>query len=735
MSIGDPAMSDGDAAMSGTEAPSWPPEGADPLDMTDLYPRLAERGFQYGPAFQGLRAAWTSRDEVYADVRVDAGRAARADAFVLHPALLDSALHAVLAPLLDREDGMFLPMVLRGIQVRRPGASAMRVTFTPNGENSVSLSAVDESGAPVASVSSIVIRPVSMEQLNAIGTDSGGRLLRVVWKRFQAAPADPATQASSAQAPGTQTWAFLGTDHFGVTGALKGAGRQVAFYQSLHALDAGLRDGDATPSLVIVSFPNDCEGSRAVRVAAERALVMLQAWLSDQRLAGSSLVFVTHGAVSAAPDEGYADLAGAAVWGLVRSAQTEHPGRFALVDLDDLEASGLVAALSTAEPQLAIRGGVQLRPRLTRCPPAARGEQRRWDPEATIVITGGTGALGQLIARHLVTAQGARHLILLSRRGPGAPGAAAIAAELTKLGADVRLVAADAADRTAMAGILAAIPAAHPLAAVVHCAGIAADATVARLSPRGLDRVLRPKVDAALVLDELTPDCDLILFSSVSGLLGGAGQGNYAAANACLDALAHRRAAAGRRGISLAWGLWDDGMADRLGSADLDRMARYGMGMMSVPEGLALFTAALNRGGQSLGEPLLVPLRLNEKTLRSGAALPEMLTDLAPRTAARTVGPSDARAFRDALAALPEQEHEDAVVAFVRAQVAAVLGIDGAENVDPHRELAELGFDSLTNLELGRNLSAATGLRLPATLSFDYPTAAELGRHLVRLLT
>jgi NAD(P)-dependent dehydrogenase (short-subunit alcohol dehydrogenase family) len=334
-----------------------------------------------------------------------------------------------------------------------------------------------------------------------------------------------------------------------------------------------------------------------------------------------------------------------------------------------------------------------------------------------------------------VTAQGVRHLILLGRRGPQTPGAAAIAAELAELGADVRLVAADAADRDAMAEVLADIPAAHPLAAVLHCAGVVADATVARLSPSGLDGVFRPKVDAALVLDELVPDCDLILFSSVSGLLGGAGQGNYAAANACLDALAHRRAAAGRRGVSLAWGLWDDGMADQLGSADLDRMARYGMGIMSVPEGLALFTAALNRGGKERGEPLLVPLRLNEKTLRSGTVLPDLLTDLAPAAPARAKGPSDARAFRDALAVLPREEHEDAVVAFVRAQVAAVLGIDGAENVDPNRELAELGFDSLTNLELGRNLSAVTGLQLPATLSFDYPTALELGRHLVRLLT
>lgn len=706
--------------MTDAEAPSWPPEGACPLDMTGLYPRLAERGFSYGPAFQGLRAAWTSGDQVYADVRVDAGQVKGAGDFVLHPVLLDSALHAVLAPFLDREDGMFVPMVLRGIQVRRPGASAARVTCTPNGENSVSLSAVDESGAVVASVGSIAIRPVTMEQLNSVGADGGGRLLRLQWKRFAAAPAE---------VPEDQAWAFLGTDQLGVTGALKAARRQIESYQSLHALDAGLRAGHAAPSLVIVSCTNDSGGSQAVRVATERVLVLLQEWLSDQRLADSRLVFVTQGAVSATAGEGCSDLAGAAVWGLVRSAQTEHPGRFALVDLDDLEPPGLVAILSSAEPQLAIRDGALLRPRLARCPPAARRE-RRWDPEGTILITGGTGTLGGLMARHLVTTLGARHLLLLSRRGPDAPGAAALAAELTALGASVRLVAADAADAAAMTGVLAAIPAADPLVAVLHCAGVVADVTVTGLSPRGLDRVFRPKVDAALVLDELTPECDLILFSSVSGLLGGAGQANYAAANAVLDALAHRRAAAGRRTVSLAWGLWDDGMAERLSAADLDRMARYGMGVMSIPEGLALFSSALGRG-----EPLLIPLRLNEKTLRSGSALPQLLTDLAPRSSAvRTARPDEARAFRDALAGLAAQEHEDVVIAFVRGHIATVLSI-GPENVDPERELAELGFDSLTNLELSRNLSAATGLRLPATLSFDYPTAAALGRYLVRQLT
>ena len=731
------------------EGAAWPPAGAAAVDIEELYARLADRGFQYGPAFRNLRAAWSNGNGIYADVAVDQGMSAKAAAFRLHPALLDAALHAALAPVLDAQDGAgqdgaaqdgagehgagqdgaFVPFVLRNVRVHAAGAKAMRVHITPSGTNAVSLCAVDSAGAEVASIGTVALRPVSAAQL-AAAAGQGGRLLRVEWKRMSAQSSGPDDQ---------ETWAFLGTDHLGLTGALKAARSQVGLYQSLHSLDAALRAGNAPPSVVIVSCTDEDEGPATVRTATQRALILVQEWLADERLADSRLVFVTRRAVATGPDDDVSDLAGAAVWGLVRSAQSEYPGRFGLVDLDDGEDGGrvLIAAVAAAEPQLAAHQGGLLRPRLARCPPGtATRPGGHWDPDGTVLITGGTGSLGALVARHLVRGHGVRQLLLLSRRGPAAPGATELRAELTELGAEVQVVAGDAADRSGLETVLARVPAAHPLTAVVHSAGVLADSTVTGLTPSSLEKVLRPKVDAALNLHELTqdtPGCELVLFSSISGLLGGAGQANYAAANAYLDALAHRRRAVGLRGVSLAWGPWDDGMAGGLAAADLDRIARSGLAAMPVTEGLALLDSALGRG-----DALLVPVRLNEAVLGASAqTLPAMLLDLVPNGSASRAkrGQADeAKAFRAALAQLPVADREAAVVEFVRTQVAAVLGHSGRDAIDPERDLVEAGFDSLTNLEAGRRLADATGLRLPATLSFDYPTPAELRRHLARLL-
>jgi short-subunit dehydrogenase/acyl carrier protein len=707
---------------------AWPPDGAEALNTAELYDRLSERGFQYGPAFRGLRAAWSRGSDLYADVEVDAGSSARVGDFLLHPALFDSALHAALAPVLDGEDGVFLPFALRRVRVHSPGARTMRVHITPKGENSVALSAVDGAGGTVVSVGSLALRPVDVEQLSS--ARQGGRLLRPEWKRLPS--------ASNSETSG-QPWALLGTDHVGVTDALKTAGRQVTTYPSLKSLDAGLRSGDPVPAVVLLSCTNEAEGPDAVRLATQRVLILVQEWLKDPRLSSCRLLFVTRGAVATTDGQDCSDLAGAAVWGLVRSAQTEHPGRFGLVDLEDGETSGpaLDAAVATAAPQLVLRRGQLFQPRLVRCPPKpGRGTVRPWDPDGTVLITGGTGALGSLIARHLVRHRGVRHLLLLSRRGLGAPGAAELAAELGELGAEVRVAAGDAANLDDLTRVLAEIPSEHPLTAVLHSAGVVADGTVSGLTPRRFEQVLRPKVDAALNLHELTrhtPECDLVLFSSVSGLFGGAGQANYAAANAFLDALAYRRRALGLKGLSLAWGLWDDGMGDELNAADLSRMARLGLTAMSAEEGLRLLDASIGRS-----ESVLAPLRLNEAVLKSGThSLPEMLLDLAPRSATRrsTATQADAaRALRETLARLDEAEREAALITFVREQVAAVLGHGSADAIGAVRELSELGFDSLTSLELSRQLSGATGLKLPATLSFDYPTPAGLGRHLTKLL-
>jgi nucleoside-diphosphate-sugar epimerase len=694
-----------------------------------LYTRLAASGYQYGPAFQALRAAWSGRDGIYADVALDPDLTPDPGSFLLHPALFDAALHAAIAPMLDERGGVFVPYVLRGVRLHAPGAQAMRVHLT--GADVLSLSAVDDTGLPVVSIGSLSIREVDAARMTGAG--QGSQLLRLEWKQF------PSSAAAGQPDP---SLGFLGADSIGLTDELESAQRQVVTYRSLRSLDAALRNGEPVPDVVMVCCAGQGGGAQAARSAAGRALVLAQEWLADERLAGSRLVFLTRGAVAVKSGEAVADLENSVVWGLVRSAQSEHPGRFGLVDIDEAAgcAASLMASIATAEPQVAVRRGRLLRPRLRRCPSSApQGNAGSWAKNGTIMITGGTGALGGMVARHLVRRHGVRRLLLVSRRGADAPGAGELAGELTAAGADVAVASADVAEREDMLRVLDTIPPEHPLTAVLHCAGVLADATVASLTPAKLDQVMRPKVDAAVNLDQLTrafPDCELVLFSSVSGLLGSAGQANYAAANCFLDAVAHRRKAAGLRGMTLAWGLWtgSDGMAEDLAAADLSRLARSGIVPLAAEDGLALLDACRARN-----EAVLVPVRLDEVAMRAPTVvLPGIMADLGAQPAdlrepARAASEGEA-GLLDTLARLADSERERAMVEFICAQGAAVLGHVDASEVAPDGDFADIGFDSLTNLELSRRLAAAIGMRLPATISFDYPSPVKLAAYLLGLL-
>jgi NADPH:quinone reductase-like Zn-dependent oxidoreductase/acyl carrier protein len=357
---------------------------------------------------------------------------------------------------------------------------------------------------------------------------------------------------------------------------------------------------------------------------------------------------------------------------------------------------------------------------------------RTLDPDGTVLVTGATGTLGGLVAKHLVTDHGIRHLLLLSRTGSAAPGAAELTAELTALGATVTLTAADTADRGQLAAALGGIPAGHPLTGVFHAAGVLDDGVIGAQTPQRLDTVLRPKADAGALLHELTAGADLaafVLFSSAASTFGAAGQGNYAAANAYLDGLAQHRAAHGLPGLSLAWGLWEQAstMTGHLDGNDLSRVSRGGTLRLATDEGLALLDTALTRP-----EALLVPVGLDLAALREQAAagaLSPLLRGLVRGPARRTAAAAaahDTAGLAVRLAGLAPADRDRALLDLVCGQVAVVLGHESAGTVNPDRAFKELGFDSLTAVELRNRLGAATGLRLPATLIFDHPNPRAL---------
>ena len=715
----------------------WPPQGAEALPVPEVYDRMAAMGLDYGPVFRGLVGAWRRGDEVFAEVRLPDG--VEAGSFAVHPALLDAALHAiVVGDFVADPDGAGaarLPFAWTGVAVRSAGASVLRVRLTSAGSDGVSLHIADGAGSPVAVVESLVTRPVSAEQLRAARPDEGDSLFRLTWTEL---PSD-----GNGPQPGFSRWAVVG-DAAGVLRPLSELEDvEISRCRDLTALAEGM---DIVEAALVGLAPTDLLSGDlilAAHAATSQLLSTVQSWLSDERFAEMRLVVVTQGAVAAVAGEGVGDLAGAAVWGLMRSAQSEHPGRFALVDVDGSEASWQrlpVALAQDDEPQIALRGGVVRVPRFERVPATSdrvfgQGGIPGFHPQGTVLITGGTGTLGGLVARHLVVEHGVRHLVLASRRGDAAPGAAELVAELTGLGAEARVTSCDVADRDALAGLLAGISQEHPLTGVVHTAGVLDDGVIESLTPERLDTVLRPKLDAAVNLHELTRDLDLavfVVFSSLAGLLGGPGQGNYAAANAFLDALALRRRAQGLPGVSLVWGLWEESseLTGDLDKSDVGRMGRSGVVGLSSRDGLALFDAALG-----VGEGVVVPARVDVAALRAGE-VPVLLRGLV-RVRARAVGRSGSgsvEVLRERLAGVGDAERERVLVGLVRSQVAGVLGFAGADAVGARRAFTELGFDSLTALELRNRLNAATGLRLGATLVFDYPTPTALAQHLASQL-
>ncbi|MYW58228.1 SDR family NAD(P)-dependent oxidoreductase, partial [Streptomyces sp. SID8370] len=1061
-------------AVAEPEPLPWPPSG-ERVDLTGFYKELHAHGYTYGPAFQGLTAAWRDGEDLYAEIALPEGT--DTTGHTLHPALLDAALHPWAREVMgEHADSVLLPFVWRGVRLHAVEATRVRVRLTPVGEDTMRLHLTDPTGATVATVAALTARPGSAADLTAgAGDKAVGRapLHLLDWKPLPAA---------DAPVPVPGGVAVVGPDPLGLADTL-----DAVAHAGLGALLAAVRAGAGAPGLVLATFTDEAGPAQDERddlpkrldTLTARALELTQEWLefewpADTGTEEPRLVVLTRGAVAARPGPEIEDLAASAVWGLLRAARTEHPDRFALLDVDGgarERPEGLVSALSVLsagdEFQLAVRDGGVYAPRLVRAdaapevlvPPADTefwrldvrgsgtlgnlallpapeagaalepGEVRvavraaglnfrdvlvglgmypgdeariggeaagvvlevgtgvtsvavgdrvtglfplgaigpvavtdhRWvtrmpqgwtftdaavlpvvfltayyglrdladarvgesllvhaatggvgiaalqlaqhwglevygtasrpkwevlrglgvddariastrtldfeeryreltdgrgfdvvlnslaqeftdaslrlvapggrflemgktdirdaaevrerygdvtytaydlmrvepervqemlvelvglfeagvlrrlpvtawdvshapealrhlsqarhtgkavltlpappDPEGTVLITGGTGALGSLLARHLVTHHGARHLILTSRRGPHAPGATQLHHELTTHGAHIRIETCDTTNPHHLTQLLDTIPTNHPLTTVIHTAGTTHDTPLHTQTPTHLTTTLHPKAHTAWHLHTHTqthPLTHFLLYSSLSGLTGTPGQANYAAANTFLDALAHHRHTQGQPATSLAWGLWDErsALTEKLGEADLARMARDGVLPLSNDEGLALFDAAL--AGR---QPLAVGAGLDLAALRARAragSLPPLFRELTGvsrgvrRAAGGTSGAADSGPpVREQLAVLSGPERLETLLGLVRGHVAAVLGHTDAGGVGSERPFKELGFDSLTSVELRNRLNAALGLRLPSTLVFGHPTPLALARHLL----
>ncbi|OON27073.1 hypothetical protein BSA16_33935, partial [Micromonospora sp. Rc5] len=1035
---------------------AWPPVGVPETDLSGWYDALVGHGLAYGPVFQGLRRVWAGDGELYAEVALPDDAAESAGRFGVHPALLDAALHPIGLLLAEEASGPRVPFAFAGAQVHAAGASVLRVRLSRAGSG-VRLVAADESGSPVVSVDSLVLR-----ELTGVAAPSAAdrSVFELTW---HAEDVTPAADVSGAVALGEVDLPDVPAyPDVAALAAAVDAGRPAPSIVLLPAGPSAPGEAGSAPDRLPGSTPDQAPGGELpglVRATTSNVLVAVQAWLASAALADTKLVVTTRDAVAALPGDRATDLAGAAVWGLLRSAQSEHPDRIVLADLDgplDAEAVALLAAVA-ADPaptggQLAVRGGTVLAPRVTRpagdaltpqgdlwhvaavapgtidgvdllpgtAQPLAPGEVRvavraagvnfrdvlialgmypdpsavmgsegagvvlevglgvddlvpgdrvfglfepgfgpqvvaqreriarvpsgwsfveaasvpvvfltayyalrdlaglrsgesvlvhsgaggvgmaaiqlaqhfgatvyataspgKWgtlrglgvaperigssrstefeavfasasggagvdvvldalagefvdaslrllprggrfvemgktdvrdpklvarqhpgvtyqafelnaaggerigqmlgellalfesgvlrplpvrvwdvrqarqalrhlsqarhvgkvvlrvpvavDPDGTTLVTGASGTLAGVVARHLVESGRSRRLVLASRRLPvEGSDYAALVAELTGAGAEVSAVSVDVADAGQVAALVAGIDPAHPVTAVVHTAGVIADATIGSLSSDGVAAVMAPKVDGAWALHEATAGLDLsafVVFSSIAATLGSPGQGNYAAANAFLDALAQHRRAQGLPATSLAWGLWatTSTMTAHLDATEHRRAIRAGSAPLTDAEGLALLDAAQRHGGAHL-----VLMKVPAAT---GGPVPALLRELVrqPRTRRRAATRAAADlSLGERLAALSPAERRGQLLDLVAGAVAAVLGHRSADTVDPQRPFKELGFDSLTSVELRNRLATATGLRLPATVAFDYPTPAVLADFLDR---
>lgn len=649
------------------------------MDINGAYAALGETGINYGPMFRCVRAISRSQDGslLRARIQLPDGMSTlnSCSPFSIHPALLDAALHvgALLAAAARLTAGMKprLPFTLRGVQIlRSPDDDASLFVKIPSGDyldtdGKFPVTLEDQAGNVIAVIAEVMTRPWQP-------IPSAADLFRLEWT--------PST---------TETTMSTATRN-----------------KSQEALNNVVQTWD-----ILARHPNLSLLDR-VHAATAHILDIVQQWTVDETFAsGGRLIIVTEKASVLDPD-----LMSAAIWGLIRSAQAEFgPERLALIDLDGHSDSlkVLPRALATKHGLVAVRNGELMTPRLIKRDTVSSLNRpipirTPVDTSGTVLITGGTGALGALLARHLVQVYKAENLILLSRSGSDAPGADTLLADLSSSGATVEVLACDVTNRPQLSAMFRRID--PPVTAIVHTAGILDDAILSTQTAQRISNVLQPKVNGAWLLHEYAPpEAQLFLFSSAAGLLSNPGQAGYAAANCFLDGLARYRRARGLHGLSLAWGPWENerGMAGGL----------MGDGMLvalSDNQALDAFDAAVQLDDE---EALLIPLLLRGRSLDS---LPLLKAQQIPSFTNATSQADKQFLWKEKLATIKSQnDRAVALHGLIQDEVALVLGYQ-PEDTLPNRSFIELGMDSFTAVQLRNKLSVLSGLKgLPPTLAFD----------------